>query len=185
PFESVGSEIQEEFMPPFFVKPAAEEGSWGIEMIENLDDLQSTLKVALSNHDILVQEYLPGQEVAVTLFKDSKDKLHALPATLVVPQKAAFYDHLSKRIPGRAVLHTPDRHNTVSEEAEAIARGVYEELGCEGIVTVDMIAGDHLMDVLEINTIPSFGGISPLVHQLRAAGYHPSQILDEYIRASI
>jgi len=186
PIEEVVAVARDQFMPPLFVKPATQEGSVGVEYVDNVDQLAAAVRRSGQEGDVLLQERRPGTEVAVTLVEDDQGKIHALPPTIIVPQKAAFYDQLAKRRPGRVALHTPATFdNPVMAEAQVIAREVYDELGCRGMVTVDMIAGDGLVDVLEVNTVPVIAEQMPLKHQLKAAGLHPATALDHLIGRSL
>lgn len=185
--EEIIEEIREQFMPPFFVKPATQEGSFGIEYVESLDQLASAVHRARDNDDdLLLQEKLTGTEFSVTAYEDEQGKIHVLPTTVVVPQKTAFYDHMAKRRPGRVALHTPrTQDNAVLREAEIIARDIYEELGCSGLVTIDMMAHDTGIDTIEVNTIPTFTEMTPLKHQFKASGIHPTRVFDGIIRQSL
>ena len=187
PLKEIVSEVQEEFMPPFFVKPVAQEGSVGIELVESMDELVAAIKrVKKSGSDVLVQEYIPGDELSVTVVEDEKGKVHVLPPTVIVPQKSLFYDHDSKRRGGRVKLHTPSiERNGVIAEAQSIARDVYDEMGCRGIATMDMIAGNNAVEMLEVNTIPTYSDLTPLKYQLQAADLHPATLLDHLIVRSL
>lgn len=186
PIEQIVAEARQEFMPPLFVKPAAEEGSVGVSQVSNNDDLATAISAAQANGDILIQESIPGQEISVTLVEDSRGKVYVLPPTLIVPQKATFYDHMAKRRAGRVKLHTPEhRENPVLWEAESIARDVYDELGCRGIATIDLVARDGDIQLLEVNTVPTLSEWTPLAHQLRAARTHPSRLIDNIVQRTI
>ncbi len=179
--EATVDDIRDRFMLPLFIKPITEEGSFGVEYIESLDELGAAIG---KQHDsnLIVQERLPGQELSISLTQDSRGKVYALPPTIIVPQKAMFYDHLAKRRSGRARLHTPQAtDNPIMVEAATIARDVYDELGCQGLVTIDMVAGEDLVDVLEVNTVPTMTEMTPLKHQLKAAGLHPATLFDHLL----
>lgn len=185
PLEDIVNTVRQEFLPPLFIKAVHEEGSAGIIQVENFDELIPALQRFIPHQDILLQEKSEGTEFSVTLYEDQRGAVHALPPTIIVPQKSSFYDSLSKRLPGRVALHTPATlDNPVLEEAKLIARDIYDELGCKGMATVDMVAGDHTVDVLEVNTVPSFSGIAPLPQQLKTAGLHPAAFLDSLIKRS-
>ncbi|MEX1112599.1 MAG: ATP-grasp domain-containing protein [Candidatus Andersenbacteria bacterium] len=183
--EDVLADIQDEFLPPVFVKPVTEEGSIGIERVETPAELENAIRKHLTMTDIILQEYRGGTEIAVTLTEDARGKIIALPPTIIVPQKATFYDHLAKRRAGRVTLHTPTtQDNPVIAEATEIARDVYDELGCKGVATIDMITNDDTVDVLEVNTVPTLSQLTPLQHQLKKAGLHPSTFFDSLIKRS-
>ncbi len=182
-WEDAAKMMREQFLPPFFIKPVSSEGSSGIQYIDTAESLEAALRNR--EDDVILQERRPGTEIAFTLIEDEKGKIRALPPVIVQPQKAQFYDALSKRRPGRTSLHTlKHMDEPVVAEAEAVARDVYEELGARGIVTIDMMADNDSIDILEANTVPTFSDMTPLKHQLKAAGLHPEKLLDQLIRRS-
>lgn len=184
--EGVIGAAREYFTPPFFVKPAAEEGSVGVERVTSLEELLPAVKRAQTRGNVFLQEAGPGDEIAVTLTQDERGRLITLPSLRVSPTRATYFDHLAKRRSGRAELKAaaPD-DNPLIEEAEEIARDVYQELGCRGVVTIDMLVGETGIHVLDVNEIPTFSEFTPLKHQLQAAGMHPARFIDGLLRNTI
>lgn len=180
PTEEILEDVQEEFSQSVFLKPVSQEGSLGIARLDSMAAIRSALQNRTG--DILLQEHRPGTEVSLTLYQDAHGSVVALPPTIIVPQKAGFYDELAKRRAGRVKLHTPHTvDNMVIAEAEEIARDVWNELGCQGIACVDMVASDGALDVLEVNTVPTFTQLTPTIHQLKTAGLHPTRLFDSLI----
>ncbi len=177
--EILEDELRGEFVPPFFIKPAIGAGSHGMIHVQSEKDIARTIReLQKSPCDIVVQETVPGMELTVTVFSDAKHVLHTLPPTVITPKGSSFYDYHSKQRENGAhfhSVHTSDE--TVLEQAQEIARDVYASLGCSGIATVDMIANGHNIDVLELNTIPTFHTASPIHHQLTSEGMHPEQLI--------
>lgn len=181
--EDTARSLWGEFIAPFFVKPVHGSGSHGIVRVEHFDDLHTALQRAkTANQDVLVQEYRPGLELSVTLYIDTKGVLRALPPTIITPKFSSFYDYAGKQHDNGAHFHNVhESDSSLVEQAQAIAHEVYETLGCSGIATVDMIANDGAIDVLELNTIPSFHTSSPIHHQLRHAGIHPENLISSLL----
>lgn len=167
----------------FFVKPLIEEGSFGIVKAQGKQGLLEAIGQTRERGDFVIQEDIPGTELSVTLYEDALGRLQALPATIIVPKKAAFYDHLAKRRAGRALLHTPNsQDNVVIAEAESIARDIWAQLGCRDIASFDMVAGKDAVDVLEVNTVPTFTSATPPIGQFKAGAIHPTRLFDSMIR---
>lgn len=180
--ETIMEEIQDQLPLPFFIKPASAESSVGIEEIHTFEEFLPALRRIKMRGDVLVQERAQGNELNITLYQDEHGTVHMLPPTVIVPKHASFYDHLAKRRPGRAVLHTPEHtSNPLLWEAEAIARDVYDQLGCEGYASIDLVAGERGVELLEVNTVPTLTALTPLKHQLKAAGMHPTALVDGLI----
>ncbi len=177
--EDLAEDIWSEFIPPFFIKPVHGSGSHGVIRIMQLEELQQALANAQEEkRDILVQEYRPGLELSVTIYSDRSGALRALPPTVITPKLASFYDYHEKQRNAGAQFHNVHATDSfLTQQAQAIAQEVYESMDCKGIATVDMIAHDGAVDVLELNTIPSFHTSSPIHHQLRQASMHPEQLL--------
>lgn len=182
PEDTIAAHVQAHLPFPMFVKPVSEEASIGVEEITDSDALMPAIRRAKTKGDLLIQERAPGSELNITLYQDARGTTHMLPPTVVVPQRAAFYDQLAKRQPGRVLLHTPDTaSNPLLWEAETIARDVYDQLGCEGYASFDLMAGDRGVELLEVNTIPTLTRLTPLKHQLKAAGMHPTAFVDTLV----
>lgn len=171
---------------PFFLKPSSQEGSIGVSYVDSVNELLPAFRTAREHGDVLVQEHQRGQELSVTVVEGNNGRLYTLPTTLIIPRKAPFYDHLAKRRLGRATFHTPNvQDNVVIQEAEEIARDVFQEMGCRGLATIDMIAGDNGINVLEVNTVPTFTQFTPLIYQLKSANMHPTALFDTLITKTL
>lgn len=177
---------RETLIPPLFVKPTQQESSVGVCEVSSLDELGPACQTAKQRGDILVQQRVPGKEVTISLFDDAQGRLHALPATVISPRLSRYFDHLAKRRPGRVTLHTEASvEDTLLDEAEVIARDIYRELGARGLISVDLVAGDEALELLEVNAVPSISPYTPLLHQLRAARVHPGALFDDLLRRSL
>lgn len=187
PTLEIVEEIRNELVPPLFIKPSAQEGSTGVELVTSLDELAAAINRAKhTNGDILAQEFMRGTEINLSLLEDSRGVLQTLPPTIVIPKKAAFYDQLAKRRAGRVMLHSANQQeNPVLLQAEAIARDVYEQLDCKNFATFDLIHNDGVIDLLEVNTIPTLTEFTPLKQQLAVAGLHPTQMIDGWLSQTL
>lgn len=180
--EKIFDEVREYFAPPLFIKPTNQENSVGVRPVLNEAQLLAAIKEAAAQGGFIVQSKAPGAEISLTLTPDERGNLKALPTTVIVPRKAIYYDHLAKREPGRVTLHSPHQdHNLLLAEAEAIAREVYDELQLSGHAAFDMFVDDNQINVLEVNTVPTFSEATPLKQQLAAAGWHPARFFDSLI----
>jgi len=188
PIDIAIADVKDQFIGPVFVKTVSHDGSSGTELVASLDELAPALQRAMRLSDVLVQERARGMEMSITLLPDQYGNVLSLPTTLVTHGQAPFYDYLAKRRPGRVNLaHSTKTSNDgpLVEEAEEIAREVFYELGCSGAVTIDVVADDNTIDVLDVNTIPTFSQATPLLGQLRASRLAPATFLDTLIAGAV
>lgn len=180
--EKVVDIIRGLYVPPLFVKPVYEEASIGVEEVNSIDELGAAVHRAQQAGDVLIQKKALGTEINVTLFNDIKGRIHRLPPTIIVPQIASFYDHLAKRRAGRVTLNTPvPSDNIVLKRVQTLASDIYDDLGCEGIVSFDFSVDDQKMQLLEVNTIPTLTTMTPLLQQLKIGHVHPGSLLSQQI----
>ena len=175
----IGTVLRSVFTIPFFVKPVHGMGSHSIIHVRSQEDLERAIQaIHDSQDDSLVQEQKHGDEISVTVYRTKNGALSSLPASIVTPKHSPFFDYNTKQSGhDNLFYHNHDPHESIIHQAQEIARDVYESIGCNGIATVDMLADNGSVDVLELNTIPTFTAGTPIVHQLRHAGMHPEVLL--------
>lgn len=183
PHEEIQDALQSFFSFPFFVKPVHGAGSHNIIHVRSQEDLERAIQSIHDAHDdSLVQEQRYGDEVSVTVYKDKKGNVSSLPTSIVTPKNSSFFNYDVKQTGhDNLFYHDHDTNSSIIHQAQAIARDVYESLGCDGIATIDMIAENGSIDVLELNTIPTFTPGTPIIHQLRYAGMHPELFLQNLL----
>lgn len=167
--------------PPYVIKPRNEGSSIGVHIVTGdnggtLQDATCGKRTAGFDPDqqILVERYIPGQELTVAVTGDSEidpDSVLALGVTELRP-KDGFYDYAHKYSAGATehLLPAPIP-DTVSRRAMEWARKAHLELGCRGLSRADFRfdsgtfdASDPLSEsrtlfMLEVNTQP---GMTPL-----------------------
>ncbi len=162
---------------PAVVKPACEGSSVGVHVVKEAGELASALAdAARFKGDLIVEEYLRGQEVNVAVLDGA-----ALGTVEMVPSRE-FYDYVAKYTPGSTTYHVPAR---LPPEATARvcrdAETAYRALGCSGAARVDFIvAGGGIPYILEVNTLPGMTGTS-LVPKIAAGRGIPFPELCERI----
>ena len=162
---------------PAVVKPACEGSSVGVHLVKEAAALPAALAdAARFKGDVLVEEYLRGQEVNVAVLDGV-----ALGTVEMVPSRD-FYDYVAKYTPGSTQYFVPAR---LSSEATARvcrdAETAYRALGCSGVARVDFIvAADATPYILEVNTLPGMTGTS-LVPKIAAGKGIPFPELCERI----
>lgn len=162
---------------PAVVKPACEGSSVGVHVVKDVGELAAALAdAARYKGDLLVEQYLRGQEVNVAVLEGS-----ALGTVEVVPSRE-FYDYVAKYTPGSTQYFVPARLSPeVAARTCRDAETAFRALGCAGAARVDFIvAGDGTPYILEVNTLPGMTGTS-LVPKIAAGRGIPFPELCERI----
>jgi D-alanine-D-alanine ligase len=144
--------------PPYVVKPIDEGSSVGVYIIqEGGAPLGETVQSWPYSKKILVERYIPGQEISVAVM-DNK----AIGILELRPHEK-FYDYKAKYTAGVTEHIMPaDIPSHAYEKAKAYAEEAHKLIGCDGITRSDFrydTEKDELY-LLEINTQPGFTKLS-------------------------
>lgn len=164
-----GEQIDYSVLPfglPVVVKPVQEGSSVGISIVKKPEQLEQALEMAFKHDDeILVEQYIKGQEVQVGILDD-----RPVGAIEIVP-KNEFYDYDAKYSDGKAEHIFPARlEAALYEKAQLVGLAAHRSLGCRGYSRVDLLVtetGDCY--VLEVNTLPGMTALS-LLPEIAAKG---------------
>ena len=160
---------------PVIVKPNYEGSSKGIaddSVVGDAKELIPVLRTALRSYPdgVLVEEYIPGVDVAVGYVdRVGHDGGLLMPVEFVVdvPSSNRFniYDYQAKNIdPGRVQLRCPAAlPRDVAARLRSIAHRVIEVLGLRDLARIDFrIAEDGRIYMLEANALPSLNQSSSI-----------------------
>ena len=145
------------FQFPLVIKPVSEGSSLGVKICKNLNELKRyKLK---KNINYLIEEYIPGRELTVGIFKNK-----ALDV-IELKTKKKFYDYKSKYTKGMTKYIIPAKiPKNIERKCKKYTEKIHKFLKCKGITRTDFrfdekkTFGKELY-VLEINTQP---GMTPL-----------------------
>ena len=170
------SEIISRIGLPCFVKPNDSGSSFGVTKVKEKVKLIPAIGKAFSESDeVMIEAYMKGREVACGVVKTSNKTL-ILPVTEII-SKNEFFDFEAKYTPGKSEEITPaDIPQSVSDTIQELSSGIYDMLGCSGIVRVDFIIVDEKPFFLEINTVPGMTAESIIPKQAEAAGILPGDL---------
>ena len=155
--------------PPYVVKPIDEGSSVGVHIVAEgdnalpLDDLPP-------DRPVLVEPYIPGRELTVSVMGD-----HALAVTELRPHDG-FYDYTAKYTDGKTTHLCPAPvSDDVARQAMDYALIAHRALGCRGVTRADFRYDDTggepgRMYMLEINTQPGMTPLSLVPEQAAHAG---------------
>ncbi len=178
------SDAVEEIGYPVIVKPSRQGSTIGMTKVLAPAELNNAIRQAAKyDSQIVVEQFLDGTELTVGVL--GNDDPFALPVVEIVPMKG-FYDYEAKYTPGATDEIVPARiSKTETAVAQKIALRAHRALRCRGVSRTDLIATDHGMYVLEVNTIPGMTPTSLLPRAAEAAGIPFTKLLDMIIEFAL
>ena len=156
-----------ELQYPVVIKPAAQGSSIGVTCVTHWRELAPAVLKALRYDDtILVEEFIKGREIAVSVLDGT-----ALPVVAIIPKNTLF-DFQAKYEKGMTEYVVPASLDAaLAERAQQDAVTAYEALGCRHLARADMILDkEGRVVMLEVNTVPGLTETSLLPKAARAAG---------------
>ena len=141
---------------PLVVKPASQGSTIGVTIVRNPSQWRDALALAHRyDTDAMVETYIPGHEVTVSILGGRNILPVVLPAVEIVAP-GGFYDFAAKYEKGKTQYLCPaPLTTTVTRQVRTLALRTYQVLGCEGAARVDFrITPRGRPVVLEINTAP-------------------------------
>jgi len=165
-------EILNQLSLPVFVKPNNGGSSIGMSKVDEGSQLSAALEKAFKEDDqVLVEEFIPGREFTVGVFKSGKDII-VLPITEVETKKD-FFDFEAK-YQGMSTETTPANiDENMQQKIRETASKVYSIFNCRGVVRIDFIYNKERDQpfMLEINTVPGQSEASIVPQQVKVMGW--------------
>jgi D-alanine-D-alanine ligase len=155
--------LSNELSYPLFVKPLSLGGSEGIDsdsVVFNYPELRKKVLHIKStlNEDVLIEEYLPGQEYSVAVMKKSDtNQMHVMPIAITPPISTNNTSFLSHQIKSQDLesfgkVSDPFIHKQLSD----FALSIFETLGARDYGRIDIRYDKQGMpSFIEANLIPS------------------------------
>ena len=172
---------------PVVVKPACEGSTIGVSIVRK--PAQWEQAVALAHRydpDALVEAYIPGHEVTVSLLGRPNESPLVLPAVEIVAPNG-FYDFSAKYEKGKTRYLCPaPLASPVTKQIANLALETYTVLGCAGAARVDFrITPRGRPYVLEINTVPGMTETSLLPMAAGQAGIDYEELTERILESAI
>jgi D-alanine-D-alanine ligase len=179
--------IEERLEFPIVVKPARQGSALGIKFARTAADVPAALVAAFSyDRKVLLERYVHGRELAVSILADGDGRASALPIVEAVPQEEDFYDFEARYEIGRTRFECPAQLDPgLADRAASIALETYRLLGCAGFGRVDLMLDRESGElfVLELNPIPGLTETSLLPQAAEAAGISFDQLVERILAA--
>jgi D-alanine-D-alanine ligase len=172
---------------PVVVKPASEGSTIGVTIVKKPSQWSDALALAHRyDRDAMVEAYIPGHEVTVSLLGRRADSPLVLPAVEIIAP-GGFYDYAAKYEKGKTQYLCPaPLAASVTQQLYRMARRAYEVLDCAGAARVDFrITPRGSPYVLEINTAPGMTETSLLPMAAAQAGIDYDELTERILESAV
>jgi D-alanine-D-alanine ligase len=152
--------VMEQFPSGVVVKPASQGSSLGISVAHDEVALRGAILSAMSYDErVLLERYVPGREIAVTVIGPPDDP-RVLPVAEILFEDE-IYSFTAHYEIGSAHVRRAELDPEVQARIEAVAARAYSASGCRDFARVDIRLDGDDVQVLEINTIPGLTETGP------------------------
>jgi D-alanine-D-alanine ligase len=172
---------------PLAVKPARGGSSLGLTIVRSAAELPSAMVTAYAYGDIVLMErFIEGTEVAVSIIEDADGEAHPLPAVEIVPD-GGVYNYEARYTAGSTEFFTPARlSSAAAASVAAVSLTAYRTLGHQHLSRVDLIIdSDERPWFLEANVSPGMTETSLLPMAVHAAGTDASVVYGAIVERAL
>ncbi|WP_350344543.1 D-alanine--D-alanine ligase family protein [Proteinivorax tanatarense] len=170
---------------PLFIKPANLGSSVGITKAKDKKQLIESIEFALLyDHKIVVEKGLTAKEIEVSII--GNEEPIASTTGEIIPT-GEFYDYEAKYIEKSSTTIPANVDDTVTNQAQKLAKEAFLALDLKGISRVDFFyeeKADKLW-INEINTMPGFTPISMYPKLLIASGFTEDKLADTLVKLAL
>jgi D-alanine-D-alanine ligase len=171
---------------PLVVKPIRGGSALGVHVVRRRDDLPSAMVGCFSYGPVaLVERFVGGTEVAVTVIEDGSDA-KALPLVEIRPD-GGVYDYSARYTAGATEFVVPAQLPSAAAEAcAATAVAAHRALGLRDLSRSDLIvADDGSVWFIEVNVSPGMTETSLVPLAVEASGTTLSAVCGDLVRQAI
>ena len=165
----------------YIVKPNSQGSSVGFNVIDNFENLNDAIDIALDfDNSVLIEEFIDGREVTVPILGNEP-----LPVIEIEP-KSGIYDYKSKYTVGESKYTCPaDLTIEKYQFVQDCALSVHKMLKCDVYSRVDFKFYDNNFYFLEINTLPGMTETSLFPMAAKRHGFSFKDIINKIIKLSL
>jgi D-alanine-D-alanine ligase len=163
---------------PLAVKPSRGGSALGLTIVRSAADLPSAMVTAYAYGDVvLIERFIEGIEVALSIIEDDQGQGQVLPAVEIVPD-GGVYSYEARYTAGATEFFTPARlSSSAAASASAASLTAYRTLGHQHLSRVDLIIdADERPWFLEANVSPGMTETSLLPMAVEAAGLDAAEV---------
>ena len=171
---------------PLVVKPTRGGSSLGTSIVHATAELPAAMVGAFAYGDVaLIQQYVPGTEVAVSVIEQD-GRPEALPPVEIVPDDG-FYDYTARYTAGSTEFFAPARlPDEVLVDAQQTALTAHRVLGLRDYSRTDLIVdANGTCWFLEVNVAPGLTETSLMPQALLAARTDLGHVMAALVRTAV
>ena len=172
---------------PLAVKPARGGSSLGLTIVRSAAELPTAMVTAYAYGDIaLIERFIEGVEVALSIVEDAQGHPRALPAVEIVPD-GGVYNYEARYTAGATEFFTPARlSSSVAASVATASLTAYRTLGHQHLSRVDLIIdSDERPWFLEANVSPGMTETSLLPMGVEAAGMDATEVYGAIVERAL
>jgi D-alanine-D-alanine ligase len=172
---------------PVVVKPASQGSTIGVTIVRKPSQWSDALALAHRyDRDAMVEAYIPGHEVTVSVIGSGDDAPVVLPAVEIIAPNG-FYDFAAKYEKGKTQYLCPaPLAASISKHIRELALQTYRVMDCNGAIRVDFrITSRGKPFVLEINTVPGMTETSLLPMAAKQAGMDYDDLTERILESAL
>ena len=172
---------------PLVVKPSRGGSALGLTIVRSAAELPSAMVAAYAYGDIvLIEQFIEGVEVAVSIVEDKHGQAQALPSVEIVPD-GGVYSYDARYTAGATEFFTPARlSSSAADSAASASLSAYRTLGHQHLSRVDLIIdADERPWFLEANVSPGMTETSLLPMAVEAAGLDSTEVYADIVERAV
>jgi len=157
---------------PLMVKPAKGGSALGASVVRSAAELPEAMISAFSyGNDVVIEPFIAGREIAVSVIEESDGTLTALPIVEIVAD-SGFYSYDARYTAGLTEFFVPANIDAaLSARAADVAKKVHSVLGLRDLSRSDLIIDKNgEIWFLEVNVAPGMTETSLLPQSVAATG---------------
>ena len=182
-YSAINEKIKSSFNYPVVVKPSNAGSSVGVSLVENEDELENALKVAvLEDRRILIEKKMNIRELECAVLGNHEEAKASVLGEVITTEK--MYDYNTKYENAETKTQIPaEISEEISDKIRALAVKAFLACDCTGLARVDFFVDKNTNEIYlnEINTLPGFTNISMYPMLWGATGIGYSDLLDRVI----
>ena len=132
------------------------------------------------DNEIMIEEYINGEEITSFVLNGE-----VFPTVMIKSKNGEFFDYVSKYEENGAEEEVVLLDEKLQEKINNISNRVWNILGCNSCVRIDMIVSDGVPYLLEVNTLPGMTKQSLIPKSAKVRGLEFSDLLDKIIECSL